>query len=71
MQNEKKYFASANTEKGFVSYFDEIYGVLDRVYIIKGGPGTGKSHFIRNIADTQTIDVTDINLDRRQKLADS
>ncbi|MBE6671476.1 MAG: hypothetical protein E7593_04650 [Ruminococcaceae bacterium] len=51
MQNEKKYFASANTEKGFVSYFDEIYGCLERVYIIKGGPGTGKSHFMRNIAD--------------------
>jgi len=51
MQNEKKYFASANTEKGFVSYFDEIYGNLNMVYIIKGGPGTGKSHFMRNIAD--------------------
>ncbi|MBR5322414.1 MAG: hypothetical protein IKU48_02570 [Clostridia bacterium] len=51
MQNEKKYFASANTEKGFVSYFNEIYGELDMVYIIKGGPGTGKSSFIRKIAD--------------------
>lgn len=51
MQNEKKYFASANTEKGFVSYFKEIYGCVENVYIIKGGPGTGKSHFIRNIAD--------------------
>jgi len=51
MQNEKRYFASANTEKGFVSYFDEIYGGLDRLYIIKGGPGTGKSSLIRNIAD--------------------
>ena len=51
MQNEKKYFASANTEKGFVSFFNEIYGELDMVYIIKGGPGTGKSSFIRRIAD--------------------
>ena len=51
MQNEKKYFASANTEKGFVSYFKEIYGAVENVYIIKGGPGTGKSHFIRSIAD--------------------
>lgn len=51
MQKEKKYFASANTENGFVSYFDEIYGSLDMVYIIKGGPGTGKSSFIRKIAD--------------------
>ncbi len=51
MQNEKKYFASANTEKGFVSYFNEIYGELDMVYIIKGGPGTGKSSLMRKIAD--------------------
>lgn len=51
MQNEKKYFASANTEKGFVSYFDEIYGGLDMVYVIKGGPGTGKSTLMRRVAD--------------------
>ena len=51
MQNENKYFASANTEKGFISYYDEVYGQLDMVYIIKGGPGTGKSHFIRGVAD--------------------
>ncbi len=51
MQNEYKYFAASNTGTGFVSYFDEIFGDLDMVYIIKGGPGTGKSHFIREIAD--------------------
>lgn len=51
MQNEKKYFASANTEKGFVSYFNEIYGGLDMLYIIKGGPGTGKSYFMRSVSD--------------------
>lgn len=51
MHKEKKFFASANTDKGFVSYFDDIYGNLDYVYIIKGGPGTGKSSFIRSISD--------------------
>ena len=51
MQSEKKYFAAANTEKGFVSYYDEVYGNLEMTYIIKGGPGTGKSSFIRKIAD--------------------
>lgn len=51
MQNEKKYFASANTDKGFVSYFDDIFGKMDMVYIIKGGPGTGKSSFIRRLSD--------------------
>jgi len=51
MQNEKRYFAASNSGAGFVSYFDEIFGDLDMVYIIKGGPGTGKSHFMREIAD--------------------
>ena len=51
MQKEKKYFASGNSEKGFVSYYNEIYGGLNMVYIIKGGSGTGKSSFIRTIAD--------------------
>ena len=51
MQTENKYFASANTEKGFVSYYEEIYGGLDMVYVIKGGPGTGKSRLMREIAD--------------------
>lgn len=51
MQKEKKYFASGNSENGFVSYYDEIYGGLNMVYIIKGGSGTGKSSFIRTIAD--------------------
>ena len=52
MQNENKFFASSNTEKGFVSYYEEIYGALDMVYVIKGGPGTGKSRLIRVIADS-------------------
>ncbi len=46
-------FTAANTEKGFFSYFDELVrdNSLDRVYLIKGGPGTGKSTFMRKIAD--------------------
>ncbi len=51
MQNERKYFAASNTEKGFVSYFEEIFGENEKIYIIKGGPGTGKSHLMREIAD--------------------
>ncbi len=47
---EKKYFCAANTVSGFVSYYGEIFGHLDRVYIIKGGSGTGKSRFMRDVA---------------------
>ena len=46
-------FTAANTEKGFYSYFDELVrnDSLDRVYLIKGGPGSGKSTFMKKIAD--------------------
>ncbi|MBQ8403227.1 MAG: hypothetical protein IJX55_02235 [Clostridia bacterium] len=48
----KKYFAAANTEAGFRSLFAEVFspGELSRIYIIKGGPGTGKSTFMYGIA---------------------
>lgn len=47
-----KYFLAANSGEGFVSHFGDNYDVADgwRTYIIKGGPGTGKSSFMKNIA---------------------
>ena len=45
------FFASMNTGEGFKSYFKEIFGPLERLYIIKGGPGTGKSRFMKEICD--------------------
>ncbi len=52
MANGKSYYAAANTGSGFVSLFGEIFAPekLSRVYILKGGPGTGKSTFMRGIA---------------------
>ena len=49
----KSYYAAANTGNGFNSLFDSIFSAeeLSRLYIIKGGPGTGKSTFIRSIGD--------------------
>lgn len=45
-------FLGANTPAGFVSFFDELYNPYKNVdaYIIKGGPGTGKSTFMKKIA---------------------
>lgn len=45
-------FLGANTPKGFVSFFDELYNPYKSTdaYIIKGGPGTGKSTFMKKIA---------------------
>ncbi len=47
----KRVFPGANTSKGFFSYYDYIIGEdANRVFILKGGPGTGKSTFMKNIA---------------------
>ncbi len=53
MANSRSYFAAANTEKGFCSLFGEIFAPeeLSRLYIIKGGPGTGKSTFMRGVGE--------------------
>ena len=47
-----KYFLGANSASGFVSCFDLSYNVKngDTAYIIKGGPGTGKSSLMKYIA---------------------
>ena len=52
-KNNIKYFLAANSCEGFYSEFDNSY-LPDgewRAYIIKGGPGTGKSSFMKRFAD--------------------
>ncbi len=49
---DKKFFASANTSQGFQNEFPRCFGSdsgIDLLYIIKGGPGTGKSHLLRTL----------------------
>ncbi len=45
-------FPGGNTSIGFYSYYGNIIGPeeADRIYIIKGGPGAGKSTFMKKIA---------------------
>lgn len=47
-----RYFAASNSSTGFRNYYDDIFtdARVDRLYIIKGGPGTGKSHFMKVVA---------------------
>ena len=56
LKNEKDaaFFAAANSGKGFVSFYEKIFNSdeIVRRYLIKGGPGTGKSTFMRRIATT-------------------
>lgn len=55
MNQEKHtaYFAAANTTQGFQNYFPLIFSPnkLDKIFILKGGPGTGKSSFMRIISN--------------------
>lgn len=46
------FFAAANSGKGFFSFYNEIFNSASicRRYLIKGGPGTGKSSFMRKTA---------------------
>ncbi|NLK39896.1 MAG: hypothetical protein GX303_06620 [Clostridiales bacterium] len=47
-----RYFTASNSAGGFTSYFDDIFSSkkFDRLYIIKGGPGTGKSYLMQQAA---------------------
>ena len=53
MTQRKRFFAASNSERGFVSYFPENFRGrrTDRCYIIKGGPGTGKSRLLSELGE--------------------
>ena len=47
----RKIFPGANTSNGFYSYFDYIIPEnVSRIFFLKGGPGVGKSSFMKKIA---------------------
>jgi hypothetical protein len=43
------YFAGGNTARGFYSLYDSNLQGLERLFILKGGPGTGKSSLMKAI----------------------
>ena len=49
----RDFFAAANSGRGFISFYNEIFNCerIERRYLIKGGPGTGKSTFMRGVAE--------------------
>ena len=53
MKNVRCFFGAANGYSGFRSNFDRIFrgGNIKKLFIIKGGPGTGKSTLMRMIAE--------------------
>ena len=53
LQQPLHFFLGANTPTGFVSFSDEItaFSEAGRLFVIKGGPGTGKSSLMRRAAE--------------------
>ena len=50
---QTKFFLGANSGRGFVSLYQGFVAAPgDRLHVIKGGPGTGKSGFMRRIAES-------------------
>jgi len=61
--NERRYFAASNSCRGFVSYYPICFGLengVEKLYIIKGGPGTGKSRFMRDVAEYASARGADV-----------
>ena len=48
----RKVFPGANTSRGFWSFFEYLIPEdAERIFVIKGGPGVGKSTFMRKIGE--------------------
>lgn len=59
----KKVFPGGNTCRGFYSFYDYIIGSeAARIFVIKGGPGVGKSSFMRFIANEFVENGYDVEL---------
>ncbi|MGJ7920659.1 PRK06851 family protein [Neobacillus sp. LXY-4] len=46
------YYAGGNTAKGFYSLYESSLKDLDKLFILKGGPGTGKSTLMKRIGQS-------------------
>lgn len=53
-------FASSFTSQGFYSFIPQLVHGLEKVYILKGAPGTGKSTFIRMLGEVMSQQGYDV-----------
>ena len=55
---QNAYFAASNSTKGFISYYEEVFRAsrIGHIWAIKGGPGTGKSRFLREVSESASLD---------------
>lgn len=54
IEKQTAYFVTANGYRGFRSYYSEVYksDAFTRIFVLKGGPGTGKSRLMQEVAET-------------------
>lgn len=45
------YYAGGNTARGFYSFFESNISRLEQLFILKGGPGTGKSTLMKKLGE--------------------
>ena len=57
VMQSRKVFPGANTPQGFFSFYSHILspGGANRIFVLKGGPGTGKSTLIRKIGEDMAV----------------
>lgn len=61
--NVKRVFPGGNTSKGFYSFYDNIIPEdAERIFVLKGGPGVGKSSFMRTIGEQFVNEGYDVEL---------
>ena len=54
---KERYCAASNSSEGFCSYYDDVFNLqkLYKIFVIKGGSGTGKAFFMKEIAKTAEL----------------
>lgn len=62
---ERHFFAGGNTPAGFINFFKEITSPDEKeIYILKGGPGTGKSRMMKKISRAAVLEGYDVEIIR-------
>lgn len=57
----RKFFPGANSAYGFYSLYSQLYSpACEKVFILKGGPGTGKSTLLQGIGEAMRLDGFDV-----------
>lgn len=57
MNKNIKFFLGANSDKGFVSYFEQLQDYKEslQLFVLKGGPGSGKSSLMKKICNKSLL----------------